>query len=81
MTAAYGGVAKTETGDAATLINMAQRLGGALGAVLTVIALEQGPRSAAEPSYGSAFGLLIAVAAGSVVTARRLKRRAAPDRH
>ena len=41
ITAAYTQVDEAKTGDAATLINIGQRLGGALGAIVMVAAIEQ----------------------------------------
>ena len=52
MTAAYAAVLKNETSDAATIINIAQRLGGALGAITTVIVLEQAATTDNQLAYG-----------------------------
>jgi len=79
MTAAYGAVAKAEAGDAATVINMAQRLGGALGAVLSVVAMARGRHAAEDPACGWAFVLLVVFAAGSLAAGRSLARRAGPE--
>lgn len=71
MTAAYGAVEKNETGDAATLVNIGQRLGGALGAITVVIILEQGP-----PGDGAGFQwalvVLLAFASAALFTSRGL---------
>lgn len=74
MTAAYGAVAESETGDAATLINMFQHLGGALGAIATVVVLEQGSRTGEAAGYRWAFVVLTAFAIGSFVTGLLLAR-------
>lgn len=71
MTAAYGTVGKHETGDAATLVNIGQRLGGALGAIATVIVLEHG-----SPGDGANFQwallLLFSFALAALLMARGL---------
>ncbi len=74
MTAAYAAVVKKETGDAATIINIAQRLGGALGAITTVIVLEKATATDNQLAYGWGLSLLVAFAAGSMVTSTLLKR-------
>lgn len=74
MTAAYAAVAKSETGDAATLINIAQRLGGALGAIATVIMLEQATGTGKQATYVWGLGLLVVFAIGSMVTSMLFKR-------
>lgn len=74
MTAAYAAVVKPETGDAATIINIAQRLGGALGAITTVIVLEQASTTDGQLAYGWGFSLLVALAVGSMVASAQLKR-------
>jgi len=74
MTAAYAAVVKNETSDAATIINIAQRLGGALGAISTVIVLEQAANTDHRLAYGWGLSLLVLFAAGSIVTSTLLKR-------
>ncbi|MVA97032.1 DHA2 family efflux MFS transporter permease subunit [Nitratireductor sp. CAU 1489] len=69
MTAAYTLVDKAETGDAATLVNIAQRLGGALGAIIVVLVLES---TAGAGGYRAAFAVLVAFSVGSLATARFL---------
>lgn len=74
MTAAYAAVLKNETSDAATIINIAQRLGGALGAITTVIVLEQAATTDNQLAYGWGGGaLLVAFAVASMVTSTLLK--------
>ncbi|MGQ7792487.1 DHA2 family efflux MFS transporter permease subunit [Faunimonas sp. B44] len=72
ITAAYNEVEKTETGDAATLINIAQRLGGAIGAITVVAVIEQVGHSASATAYRVAFGMLVALAAGALFAATRI---------
>jgi len=74
MTAAYAAVLKNETSDAATIINIAQRLGGALGAITTVIVLEQAAATDNQQAYRWGFALLVAFAVASMVTSTLLKR-------
>ena len=74
MTAAYAAVVKNETSDAATIINIAQRLGGALGTITTVIVLEQAANTDHRMAYGWGVSLLVAFAVGSIVTSTLLKR-------
>ncbi|MHC5653685.1 DHA2 family efflux MFS transporter permease subunit [Stappia sp. ICDLI1TA098] len=74
MTAAYAAVLKNETSDAATIINIAQRLGGALGAITTVIVLEQAAATDNQHAYRWGFALLVAFAVASMVTSTLLKR-------
>ena len=63
---------QTRTADAATLINIAQRLGGALGAIAMVAALEQFSVSAPGTSYQVAFGALIIISFGALLAATRI---------
>ncbi|EKF17192.1 DHA2 family efflux MFS transporter permease subunit [Nitratireductor pacificus] len=73
MSAAYAAARKSEMGDAATLVNIVQRLGGAIGAVGVVVVLAQGHDAA---GYVWAFALLAAVSALTMVLAMALTRRA-----
>ncbi|WMT92593.1 hypothetical protein [Pelagibacterium sp. H642] len=72
ITAAYGEVDKTETHDAATLINIAQRLGGAIGAIAVVAVIEQIGVSAPGTAYRIAFGTLVVISAGALFPATRI---------
>ncbi len=74
MTAAYVAVGKNETGDAATIVNIAQRIGGALGAITTVVVLEKAAKADNQLAYGWGFAVLVTFAAGSMVTSMLLKR-------
>ncbi|MBV2365196.1 DHA2 family efflux MFS transporter permease subunit [Streptomonospora nanhaiensis] len=72
VTAAYGAVPPGRVGDAATLVNISQRVGGALGAagvVLAVVAGGGGPRG-----YVVGFTALTAVALLAGLTATALRR-------
>lgn len=72
ITAAYSQVDETRTADAATLINIAQRVGGTLGAIAMVVALEQFSVSASGTSYQVAFGALLAISFGALLAATRI---------
>ncbi len=69
MTAVYEAVNKTDTGDAAVLVNITQRIGGALGAIGAVVALGH-----SGEEFMLAFGVLTALAIGSVCSAVGLLR-------
>lgn len=71
MTAAYGAVEKHETGDAATLVNIGQRVGGALGAIATVIVLEHGS-PVDDASFQWALLLLLGFALAALFMSRGL---------
>ncbi len=72
ITAAYTQVDEAKTGDAATLINIGQRLGGALGAIVMVAAIEQFGGSASETAYQVAFGALVIISVGALLSATRI---------
>tara|TARA_R110002012_G_scaffold68778_8_gene178519 strand:+ start:3646 stop:4941 length:1296 start_codon:yes stop_codon:yes gene_type:complete len=72
IAAAYGEVDKTETGDAATLINVAQRIGGAVGAIAVVAVIEQVGRSTPGSAYEVAFGMLVVVSACALFSATHI---------
>lgn len=72
ITAAYNQVDVTRTADAATLINIAQRLGGALGAIAMVAAIEQFGISTSMTTYQVAFGALVVISSGALLTATRI---------
>lgn len=71
MTAAYGAVEKHETGDAATLVNIGQRLGGALGAIATIVVLAH-DSSGDDAGLKWAFMLLLGFAISALITSRGL---------
>lgn len=71
MTAAYASVNRSETGDASTLVNIAQRVGGALGTIAVVVLLEHGNEAPSEACRW-AFAALVLLAIGSTSTAALL---------
>ncbi|MGQ9426272.1 DHA2 family efflux MFS transporter permease subunit [Gilvimarinus sp. F26214L] len=74
MTAAYNAVNAEQMGDAAAMVNISQRIGGALGAVLVVIVLNGG----GAESYGQAFLLLVILGVLTVASSaflRHVRRR------
>ncbi|MGV0908579.1 DHA2 family efflux MFS transporter permease subunit [Martelella sp. FOR1707] len=75
ITAAYNQVDETRTADAATLINIAQRLGGALGAIAMVAAIEQFGVFASATAYRIAFGTLVVMSFGALLAATRIRER------
>ncbi|MEJ2626213.1 MAG: DHA2 family efflux MFS transporter permease subunit [Pseudolabrys sp.] len=75
ITAAYNAVDEAETGDAATLINIGQRLGGALGAIAMVAVIEQFGGSASVTAYQIAFGALVVISVGAMLIATRIAVR------
>lgn len=72
ITAAYGAVETTKKGDAAVLINVAQRIGGVLGTVSVVIAAEADSSSDEEIYTKSAFVMLTLFAVGTLALSRGL---------
>ncbi|AWV07356.1 DHA2 family efflux MFS transporter permease subunit [Marilutibacter maris] len=80
MTAAYAGAGRDRSGDAATLVNIAQRLGGAAGAVAVVALLECGDaRDCGAQAYRWGFVLLVATAIAAMLAALPLSRDAPRD--
>ncbi|ASU83619.1 MFS transporter [Nocardiopsis gilva YIM 90087] len=77
ITAAYASVSAEQMGDATTLVNIVQRVGGALGAAAVVIVLTQTGGSSDPAAYPWGFGLLAVVSGLTVVTAAFLWRKAA----
>ncbi|GFZ84528.1 MFS transporter [Pseudohongiella nitratireducens] len=69
MTAAYSAVSKKEMGDATTLVNIVQRVGGAIGAMVVVIVLQQLGGSADPFAQFLAFAFIAGVSALTLVTA------------
>src|SRR5690606_22612984 len=68
MTAAYGAVSGREMGDATTLVNIVQRVGGAVGAVGVVIILQHISGSASQDGYIWAFAALAILSACTLVS-------------
>lgn len=67
MTAAYASVTTEEVGDASTLVNIAQRVGGAVGAIVVVVVLAQAGSGSDRASH--AFMVLAIVSIATVVSA------------
>lgn len=67
-TAAYASVTNEQMGDAATFVNITQRIGGAIGAIGLVIILTQlGGRNSLD-AYTWAFGVLALISVFTIVT-------------
>ena len=84
MTAAYTSVTSEQMGDASTLINIVQRVGGALGAVGIVVVLTRADGGTGPSAYVVAFGVLTLVSALTLASAailrRHTRRRVTPSR-
>lgn len=76
MTAAYAAAHKEEMGDAATLVNIVQRVGGAIGAVLIVVLLAHADGAG---GYFDAFVTLSIVSALTMLLALVMMRLTARD--
>lgn len=76
MAVAYEAANNREMGDAATLVNIAQRVGGAVGAAALAIAIVRfGDGADAElESFGMAFIMLAALSMAGLITAILLAR-------
>lgn len=73
MTAAYASVTTEEVGDASTLVNIAQRIGGAIGAIVVVVVLAQAGGGSDRASHAWAFTVLAVVSIATVVSAVTLQ--------
>ena len=73
MTAAYISVSAGQMGDASTLVNIVQRIGGAIGAIGIVITLARCGGSSNPSAYFWAFVLLVLVSAVTLVSAAILQ--------
>lgn len=69
MTAAYIAVTKNQTADAATLINIVQRVGGAFGAIAVAIVVNKAALPNAANAGLMGFVVLCALAGGAIVAA------------
>jgi predicted MFS family arabinose efflux permease len=76
MTAAYAAAHKEEMGDAATLVNIVQRVGGAIGAVLIVVLLAHADGA---KGYFNAFVTLSIISALTMLLALVMMRLTARD--
>lgn len=72
MTAAYASVTARQMGDAATVVNIAQRMGGALGAIGAVIVLTQTQDS--SYTFAGAFGVLLVISVATLIPTALLLR-------
>ncbi len=75
MTAAYTTAAADEMGDATTLVNIVQRVGGALGAVGVVVLVQQTGGTGRIGAHNVAFSALAIVSALTMVSAALLHRQ------
>lgn len=74
MTAAYTSVTAAQMGDATTLVNIVQRVGGAVGAVGVVITLANTGGSASPVAYAWAFAALTVVSVLTLLCAAILRQ-------
>lgn len=74
ITAAYASVTADELGDATTLVNIVQRIGGAIGAGGLVIILAQAGGSTNAAAYAWAFASLAVVSVLTLFSATALRR-------
>lgn len=73
-TAAYASVTDEQMGDAATVVNITQRIGGAIGAVGLVIILAQlGGRNSLD-AYMWAFGVLTLISVLTIITGALIEK-------
>lgn len=76
MTSAYEFSSNRDMGDAAALVNIAQRIGGAIGAAILAIAVARfgdGPDAASE-AFGMAFMLLAGISMAALLAATALAK-------
>lgn len=72
-TVAYASVAAEQIGDAATLVNIVQRVGGAIGAAGLVIALAQSGGTDSPNAYAGAFASLATISTFTLISATMLR--------
>lgn len=75
MTAAYTAVSREEMGDATTLVNIVQRLGGAIGAVSVVVIIQHAGGSTSMTAHSVAFASLAAISALTIISASIMYRQ------
>lgn len=73
-TAAYASVTDEQMGDAATLVNITQRIGGAIGAVGLVIILAQFSGRSSSTAYTWAFVALFIISIFTIITGALLQK-------
>jgi EmrB/QacA subfamily drug resistance transporter len=76
-TAAYTAVTREQMGDATTLVNIAQRVGGAVGAAGLVVALAQAGGADSSTAYTWAFLALTGISLATVASAALLREHGA----
>lgn len=75
ITAAYTAVSREEMGDATTIVNIVQRMGGAIGAVGVVVIIQYAGGSSGITAHSIAFASLAAISALTLVTAKLMQRQ------
>ncbi len=75
MTAAYTAVSRDEMGDATTLVNIVQRMGGAIGAVGVVVILQHAGGSSIINAHSWTFAGLAVISALTMTTATVMHRQ------
>ncbi|MDO6595179.1 DHA2 family efflux MFS transporter permease subunit [Neptuniibacter sp. 1_MG-2023] len=75
MTAAYTAVSGEEMGDATTLVNIVQRMGGAIGAVGLVVIVQHTGGSTSMTAHNIGFTSLAAISALAIITAGLMCRQ------
>lgn len=79
-TAAYAAVTRAQLPDAATQVNIVQRVGGALGGAVFAVVLSRGLVSGPEPAFHAAFWWLTGASALGLAAALALLRAQRRDR-
>jgi sugar phosphate permease len=69
MPADYNSVEKRQMGDASALLNIAQRIGGALGAILVVALIHADASSMGRDAYTGAFAVILGISLVAVIPA------------
>lgn len=69
MTAAYGSVEKVQMGDASALLNIAQRIGGAMGAILLGIGIDNGEDLLVSEDFSMVFAGIMGISVAAVAPA------------
>ncbi|SEM37312.1 DHA2 family efflux MFS transporter permease subunit [Halomonas caseinilytica] len=77
MTAAYASATRAQMGDATTIVNVVQRAGGALGAIVVVIILSRVGSRAGSEGHAMAFVMLMMLAVAAMGSAVAMRSRRA----
>lgn len=75
MTAAYASATQAQMGDATTIVNVVQRVGGALGAIAVVIILSRGNGQSGDDAHDVAFAMLTLLAVTTLASAALMRDR------